>query len=250
MHMVKRLHILTLILCLVLLSAGCGGKTTRGTANDMEAAQAIVDESLHVLERSLKDDANGSLAALISRAKGVMVIPAIGDVSFLFSLGGGNAVVLANTDGGWTGPVFLSKGTAGFGLQAGVSKQSGLMLFMHEDDVRYLLRTGAVLKGQARLTFLTTDYKANETPDFYESGDVIFVGERSGLYAGMAVNGGGFSDRTGLNEAYTGVEGGGPLTILYKEKSVPDGAKALRDALPDAAERGATKKDGIEIPSS
>ena len=166
--------------------------------------------------------------------------------------------MLANTDTGWTGPVFLSKGTVGFGAQAGISKQSGIMLYMHEDDVRYLLRTGGVLRGQARAIILSADYKGNETPEFSESGDVYFVGENSGLYAGIAIDGGGFSDRTGLNEVYSGVEGGGPLAILYENGSMPDGAQKLRDMLVQAGMDGekrvsshvATKKAGTEVPSN
>lgn len=258
MHMGNRLSFLLTIIVSALLLAGCGGKSTRGASNDAATAQALVDESTRVLAGYLEKDADGTLKGLIARAKGIMIIPAIGDVSFLFSIGGGNAIVLANTASGWTGPVFLSKGTAGFGFQAGISKQSGLFLYMHEDDVRYILRTGAVIQGQARAIILSADYKGNETPEFYESGDVYFVGEHSGLYAGIAIDGGGFSDRTSLNEVYTGVKGGGPLAILYKEGSMPDGAQKLRDMLVQAGNAGKnavtsdeeTKMDGTNVPSN
>jgi len=254
----NRHYLILAVILSGLFLAGCAGKSTRGKANDAAVAQALVDEATQVLSQSLDKDENGVLKGLIARAKGIMIIPAIGDVSFFFSLGGGNAVVVANTDNGWTGPVFLSKGTAGFGFQAGVSKQSGLMLYMHEDDVRYLLKTGAVIQGQARAILFTSDYKGNETPEFYESGDVFFVGEHSGLYAGIAIDGGGFSDRTGLNEVYSGVEGGGPIAILYKVGSMPSGAQPLRDMLNQAGIDGEkvsasgvkNKKDGTEVPSN
>jgi lipid-binding SYLF domain-containing protein len=254
----KRHYLILAVIVTGFLLAGCAGKTTRGKTSDMAVAQALVDEATQLLGQSLDNDERGTLKRLIARAKGIMIIPAIGDVSFLFSVGGGNAIVFANTDTGWTGPVFLSKGTAGFGLQAGVSKQSGLMLYMHDDDVRYLLNTGSVLQGQARAVLLTLDYKVNETPEFQESGEVYFVGERSGLYAGIAIGGGGFSDRIGLNEVYSGVEGGGPIAILYEVGSMPTGAQRLRDMLKQAVidEKkvsfpGVTKeKDGTEVPSN
>lgn len=233
------------------LLAGCGVKTTGGAASDRATAQALVDEATQMLADSLDADAQGVLHKLIRDAKGVMVIPAVGDISFIFSLGGGNAVLVADTDKGWAGPVFMSKGTVGFGLQAGVYKQSGILLFMHGDDVRYLVETGTVFKGQARLVVLTTDYEYNETPEFYESGDVYFVGERSGLYAGVAMGGGGFSDRPGLNEAFTGVQGGGPETILYDRGVRPHGAERLFELL-DRAGRSVSlekEKDGTLVPS-
>lgn len=244
----------------LLLMAGCASKTTRGSEQDKAVAMELVDEAVQVLETSLEKDADGHLRQLLTDAKGVMVIPAMGDASLLVSFGGGNAVLLAKTDVGWTGPVFMSKGTVGYGLQAGVSKQRGLMVYMHEDDVRYLLSTGAVLQGDARLTFLTTNYQYNETPEFYESGDVFFVGERSGLYAGAGVDTGGFTDRVVLNEALTGVEGGGPRAILFEKKVQPEAARRLRELLTEAGIEGkameadasdtAKEKDGTEVPSN
>lgn len=227
----KRFQAIVLMVLLVMSLMGCAGKSTRGTSGDQQTAQALVDEAGTVLERILDGDRNETLNKLITQSKGIMIIPEIGDVSLIFSIGGGRAIVLANTDVGWSGPVFLSKGTVGFGAQAGVSRQSGLMLFMHEDDVKYLMQTGAVLQGQARATILSSDYKANETPEFYESGDVYFFGEKTGLYLGIAIDGGGFSDRVKLNEAYSGVEGGGPRAILYEDKKQPAGAQKLRDLL-------------------
>lgn len=227
-----------LILGLVLM-VGCAGKTTRGADGDIAAANALVDEAANVLETTIRNDHEGVIRKMIDKAKGVLIIPAIGEASFLVSIGGGNAVLMASTDEGWTGPVFMTKGSVGFGFQAGVSKQSGIVLFMHEDDVRYMLLTGAILQAHARLIILNIDYEIHETDEFYESGNVYFVGERSGLYAGLAVNSGGFTDRTILNEVYTGVQGGGPRAILLEQKIQPEAAKRLRELLSQAG-------DGIE----
>ena len=247
----SRIQSFSIILLFLFLLSGCGVKSTGGTASDRATAQAMVDVASQMLQDSLDRDKEGVLRKLIGEAKGIMIIPAIGDVSFIFSLGGGNALLLANTDKGWTGPVFMSKGTVGWGLQAGVSKQSGLLLFMHEDDVRYVVQTGGVFRGQARIVAITTDYEYNETPEFYESGDVFFVGEYSGLYAGIALSGGGFSDRLSLNEAFSGVEGGGPRTILYDKGLQPYGAERLVSLLNQAGSSSQMEKekDGTEVPS-
>lgn len=243
MHMENRFRLFLIVIGLVAILCGCAGKSAsikgEDTAKHAAEAQRFVDEARTVLANALKTDTDGSLKELVSRAKGVMIIPSVADVSLLFSVGGGYGVVLANTDAGWTGPVFLSKGTFGFGAQAGFFKQVGVMLFMHEDDIRYLLKTGGIVRGQARAVILNGDFKANETPEFYQSGDVYFVGEHTGLYLGIAIDGGGFSDRVALNETYCGVEGGGPMTILYKKKVMPDGAQELRDMLESAGAKDA-----------
>lgn len=261
MHMGSRFYLFLAFVVLLTACFGCAAKTTRSRPGDAAAAQKLVDEAAVLLEDSLAKDVDGSLKQLLGRARGVMIIPGIGNVSFLFSVGGGYGIVMANTDAGWTGPVFLSKGTFGFGFQAGFAKQTGLLIFMHEDDVRYLLETGAILRGQARAVILNAELEANQTPEFFDSGDVYFVGDHSGLYAGIAIDGGGFSDRVALNEACSGVKGGGPLAILYKQKAQPEGARKIRDMLDAAREDGELavkeaagylekQKDGTEVPSN
>jgi lipid-binding SYLF domain-containing protein len=239
------------LLLLLALAAGCAAAASRGATTDRGTAQALVDEATGMVEKSLKNDKDGRLHRLIAEAKGVMIIPAVGDVSFIFSIGHGNALMTARTDKGWTGPVFMSKSSLGWGLQAGVSKESGLLLIMNEDDVRYILEKGAVLGGKARAVVLNAELDADQTPEFHESGKIYFVGERTGLYAGIALGTGGYSNRKGLNQAFSGVEGGSPETILFDRKLRPHGAERLLELL-DKAGSAAPKneKDGTEVPSN
>ncbi|WP_272700038.1 lipid-binding SYLF domain-containing protein [Desulfovibrio sp. Fe33] len=245
-----RVSYIVSVLLLLALLAGCGVTSAKNAATDRGTAQALVDESSGLLAQLLEDDKDGRLRRLLGEAKGVVILPAVGDVSFIFSLGGGNALLIARPGGEWTGPVFMSRTSVGMGFQAGVTKQSGLLVIMHEDDVRYILETGAVLRGQARIVALNAEYDVNETPEFYESGDIYFVGGRSGLYAGMALNTGGFSNRTGLNQAYSGVEGGAPDTILFEKKTRPHGAERLLELLDGTGSASPeNEKDGTEVPS-
>ncbi|EGB14162.1 hypothetical protein DND132_0947 [Pseudodesulfovibrio mercurii] len=247
---IRALNILSVALCLALL-AGCAVTASDGAATNRGTAQALVDEATGMVTHYLEKDETGRLHKLLHDARGIMIIPAVGDVSFIFSLGHGNALLAARTDAGWTGPVFLSKSSVGWGLQAGVSKESGLLLIMHDDDVRYILEKGAALRGQARIVALNADLEVNETPEFYKSGDIFFVGERTGLYAGMALNTGGYANRTALNQAFSGVEGGAPETILFDRQVRPHGAERLLGLLdrPDSVGRK-NEKDGTEVPSN
>lgn len=247
----RRFYLALALTALLAALVGCAVKSP-DSGTDRGTAQALVDESTRLLGDSLANDEDGRLHRLIARAKGIVLIPAVGDVSFFFSIGSGNALVTARTDDGWTGPVFMSKTTVGWGLQAGVSKQSGLLLVMDEEDLRYILKKGGVLRGQARVVALNVDQEYNETPEFQGAGKVYFVGARSGLYAGVALSGGGFSNRLGLNEAFTGVEGGSPETILFDRKLKPRGADRLLGMLAGAEASGAAQneKDGTEVPSN
>ena len=264
MYMSKYRHIFLVVLVLALL-VGCSGKSPRSSSVPSTKAQGIVDDCTETFREQLEGEQGDELKRAVAQAQGVLILDGLGDVSFFFSVGGGTAVLFAKTNEGWTGPVFLGKATGGIGIQAGVTKTSGAMVYMSEEDVRYMLETGAVLQGRAAITFLNKDYEKNRTQEFYEEGDVIFIGENSGLYAGAGVRGGGLGNREQLNEDYHGVADGNPEEILYEKKSMPAGASHLRDLLEMAA-AGAkdvpapksqgffiieeTKKDGTEVPSN
>lgn len=252
MLMKIRFFILAVTVLLSIFLVGCAGKSTGSTARDVASAQGIVDLATETLRASMEGEGKTVVPELIAKAKGIMIIPGMGSVSFFFSVGGGNAVMMARTADGWTGPAFLSKGTGGLGMQAGVTRTSGIILYMDEADVRYVLETGAVVQGQAAITFLDADFEGNRTPEFFETGDVVFIGDTSGLYVGIGVSGGGMSDRVGLNAAYHGVTDGSAENILYALSTVPEGAQPLRDLLATAEAAGAeaTKKDGTEVPSN
>ncbi|MUM78595.1 hypothetical protein GKC30_13220 [Pseudodesulfovibrio sp. F-1] len=249
-HLIRGVCIL--LMPLVLVACASRGTESGSGASAEATAQGLVDSAAHILQAGLDGEQGQELRQLLSQARGAMIVPGMGSVSFLFSLGGGNGLMLAQTDSGWTGPVFLTKGTGGLGMQAGVTRVSGIILYMRDEDVRYVLETGALLQGRAAITFLDADFEGNRTPEFVETGDVIFVGRTEGLYAGVGVSTGGLSNRTGLNAAYHRTADGRPEHVLFETGTVPDGARPLIDMLEDAAAQGreATKKDGTVVPSN
>lgn len=239
-----------------LMLAGCASK--QPGPRDASTAQAIVDEATRTLRTSLEGKHKEEVYKLLSEARGVMIVPSVGSFSLLFSVSAGNGVVMARTeDGRWNGPIFMTKGTGGLGVQAGVTNMSGLVIYMNDDDVHYMLDTGAVVQGQASITFLDKDYEGNRTDEFTQSGEIVFVGNISGLYAGIGVAGGGFRNRETLNAAYHGVQAEEPEQYLYNTEDVPHGAEHLLDLLnladtlaAKAAVDEAKKKDGTEVPSN
>ncbi len=248
-----------LALCLLSCLVGCAGKRSGVSDQDRTKAHALVVQATQTLEASLKGDRGEALRQVVARARGVMIVLDMGSVGFLFSLDTGNGVLLARTDAGWTGPVFLTEASGGFGMQAGVTRMSGVFVYTDEADVRYMLESGGIFQGRAGVTVLNTNFKGKDTPKFVESGDVFFVGSTTGLYAGAGVHGGGLISRESLNRAYYGIADGDPEAILFKGASAPEDALALRDLLAGAATAGSSaakdgtcdkkEKDGTEVPS-
>ena len=240
------------LLLILFLIAGCTARTTGIPERDAATARAMVTDAEQLLERHLAGKGGHELERLIRRAKGMLLIPSAGEFGFLLTLGGGSGVLLANIDNGWTGPVFMTHGAVGWGWQAGGYSQSGIILFMHEDDVRYVMETGFIFKGHARLVMFAADEEFGQSPEFRSTGDIYFVGNRAGLFAGVAFDTGGYSDRPVLNEAFSGVAGGDPEAVLYEVKARPEGAARLRELIGSAALAGALskEKDGAETPSN
>lgn len=252
MLMTLRFPFVCLLISCLIVVAGCAAKSDTAGRSNTGTAQQLVDEATATLHKELDDSSKPWLNKLISQAKGIMIIPGMGSVSFFFSVGGGNAVVLARTGYDWTGPVFMTKGSGGIGVQAGVTRTSGLILFMEEDDLRYVLETGAVLQGSASYTFLDYDKEINRTPEFQQTGRVVFVGDVEGLYAGAGINAGGFSNREGLNAAYHEITEGNPEAILFSGKPAPAAAFELVGLLNKAEQTAlqtTKEKDGTEVPS-
>lgn len=223
----NRIFILVLV---TLFMVGCAGRKSGGSSDaprDAAAAQQVVDESTQVLESFLKEDKHGVLKDLISRAKGVMIYPSLVNASFFFSVGGGNAMLMVRDGDRWAGPAFFSKASGGYGLQAGVERIQGVMLFAAEEDVKYAIEKGALLEGSASAAIVSADLQVNRTPPFSQAGDIAFYAHSAGLYLGIAVNAGGLSDRTHYNAAYHGVKDGNPNAVLFGDESVPAGADAF-----------------------
>jgi len=231
MHMERRLLLLAVLFAAVSLF-GCGPKTA--VAPSPVPGQELVNEAEAVFREQLESERGERLREYMANAKGVLIMPRIGSASLFLSVGGGKGIVMARTDKGWTGPVFLSKTEAGIGLQAGVTSDTAVFLFTHERDVRSVLDTGLIVRGNSDLVVLDGGIELNRTSDFPSTSQVMYSGSKQGLYLGIGVTGGGMRNLVDLNASYNGVEDGDPSKVLYEFASMPAGAQGLRDLLTGA----------------
>ena len=232
-----------LALCLWALLPGCGGKRSTTPDQDAASAHALVATAHNTLESLLKGDRGDGLRKLLAMAEGVMIVPDMGSAGFLFSLDTGNGVLLARNGKSWAGPVFLTEASGGFGMLAGFKHVSGVFVYTSREDIRYVLESGGVFQGRGGITVFTSNLDFRDTPKFQEAGNVFFVGDTAGLYAGAGVHGGGLMNRDYLNKAYYGFGDGDPETILSKGFPAPEDGGRLRVLLGDAAEKGAADED-------
>ena len=94
--------------------------------------QNLVDKARITVDDMKRDKEFGNAQALLHRARGIMIVPALVKGGFFFGGEGGEGVLLARGQGGWSQPAFYTMASASFGLQIGL-EQSELVLIILSD---------------------------------------------------------------------------------------------------------------------
>ena len=145
-------------------------------------ARDLVQQSSGVLDQMKRDP---ELAGLLQQARGVFVVPNYGRGAALVGASGGEGLLLARSDGGWSGPAFYDIGRISVGAQLGASGGSIAMLLMNEEALdRFGSQDDFSLDADAGLTLL--DYSARAQADVGEA-DVILWSDTEGAFAGAAL---------------------------------------------------------------
>ncbi len=145
-------------------------------------AQRHVEDAIQAVARML---AEPRLAALLDRAKGVLIVPRYAEGGFIVGGSGGVGVLLAHTHRTWTDPVFYRVGGVSIGLQLGGASGPIALLLMSEKAVQKFqdsLSTWS-LGGRAGLTVARFSQQTSHPAG---SLDVIVWSRVQGLFGGVA----------------------------------------------------------------
>jgi lipid-binding SYLF domain-containing protein len=175
-------HFMAALVGVLVLATGC---TTTGPGRDPEARRqninAGVDTALANLSRT---DPNAQ--QLISRARGVLVFPAVLEAGFIFGAWQGDGAL---RKGGKT--VSFHRTTGGsFGLQAGAQSTAVILLFMTDDALaRFESSRGWTAGVDASVTVLSVGANAQMTSTTAQQPVIGYVLSNQGLMAGVTVDG-------------------------------------------------------------
>ena len=210
----------TLFSTIVVLFLGIAivGATEQDTVN--RSAQTV-REFRHMPEKGLPP-------TIIRHAKGLAILSVV-KAGFIFSGKGGEGVVIARTNHGWSGPSFIGTGGAGWGLQIGAEVTDFVIVLNNDAAVRAFSRGGNVTIGgdvSAAAGPVGRSAEAAVTPTA-----AIYTYSRSkGLFVGVSLEGAVIGTRKGANDKYYGR----PVTaadILHGRVVPPAGAASLRAAV-------------------
>jgi lipid-binding SYLF domain-containing protein len=164
---------------------------------------------------------------ILRNARGLAIMRVV-KVGFVVSGKGGDGVVIARTDGGWSGPSFIGTGGAGWGLQIGGQVTDFVFVLNNRDAVRAFSRGGNITLG-GDVSAAAGPVGRNVAASVAPKAAVYTYSLSKGLFAGASLEGAVLVTQQGKNESYYGR----PVTanqILTGKVAAPAGSAGLRKA--------------------
>jgi lipid-binding SYLF domain-containing protein len=171
---------------LIILMAASGiiaAATKNEPAERIRAAAEVFTEIQGTKDKGVPD-------ALLNKANGIIIVPALKRAGFVIGAEYGKGVFVARLPNGhWSGPSTVRVEGGSFGLQIGAGETDLIMLAMNEDALKQLMKTGVKLGGDlmAAAGPLGRDVGAATTP--IPASGLLAYSRARGVFAGATVNG-------------------------------------------------------------
>lgn len=142
----------------------------------LKAAQALKQMKS---EPELKD--------LLSRSKGLFIVPSYGHAAATIGVRGGEGVLVGHQNGTWSRPLFYDVGGVSLGAQLGAEGGTIAMLLMSAASLHpFETDNSFSLNAAAKLTFV--DYSAVASRPLDRPEDVVFWSDTKGAFAGATLS--------------------------------------------------------------
>jgi lipid-binding SYLF domain-containing protein len=197
-------------------------------------AQAATDEEA-MIERSMKVLAELQAMPdlripdlLLSRAEGIIILPANVKVGLIFGARFGNGVMLVrNPDRTWSNPVFVSSGGGSWGFQAGGQVADIVLVLTTRESIEGITDGKLTLGADASAAAGPVGRTAMASTSVTFDAEVYAYSKSQGLFAGVSLEGNGiFIGKKANKRFYTGSDPSA-AAILASKTPPPSPAPAL-----------------------
>ena len=154
--------------------------------------EATIDQALVVLRelQAMPDTRIPDL--LLSKAEGIIILPANVKVGLMFGARFGNGVMLVrNADRSWSNPVFVSTGGGSWGLQAGGQVSDIVLVLTTRDSVEGITDGKLTLGADASVAAGPVGRTAMASTSVTFDAEVYAYSKSQGLFAGISLEGNG-----------------------------------------------------------
>jgi len=190
--------------------------------------QDDVDRAVSIVERFEAISENAIPPAILHDAKGLAILN-VTKAGFIVSGRGGTGVVIARTEGGWSGPSAIGAGGIGAGFQAGVQVTEYIIVLNTQEAVNAFTKGSNFTLG-ANLSAAVGPVGRSAEAGVTLQAAMYTYSRSQGIFAGVSLEGTVIATRYEVNEAYYG-KAVYPSDILEGKIKPPPGAQKLIDLL-------------------
>jgi len=163
---------------------------------------------------------------LMSRAEGLIILPANVKVGLIFGARFGNGVMLVrNEDRSWSNPVFVSTGGGSWGFQAGGQVSDIVLVFTTRDSVEGITDGKLTLGADASVAAGPVGRTAMAGTSVTFDAEVYAYSKSQGLFAGVSLEGNGIFIAKKANRRFHGTDSA--ADILAARSPAPPPAPEL-----------------------
>lgn len=205
---------------------------TQQQARASDTPQATVDRAALSVEDIFGNSSQRAvLSGNLSKARAVMVCPAMFRVSIGFGGAHGSCVLLArDARGSWSDPAFYKLSAASMGIQFGVQSSQILFFIMTDRGLQALLDSQLQLGTNAGASFANMSTAVASANAGASNTDILVAQRSQGVFAGASLGGSKLTVNSDVNREYYG-QTVGPEEIVVSMRVNNPGADPLRRIL-------------------
>src|SRR3954470_5244188 len=187
-----------ILIILVAASGIIAAATKNEPAERIRAAAEVFTEIQGTKDKGVPD-------ALLNKANGIIIIPALKRAGFVIGAEYGKGVFVARLPNGhWSGPSTVRVEGGSFGLQIGAGETDLIMLAMNEDAVTQLMKTGVKIGGDVMAAAGPIGREAQAATTPIPAAGLLAYSRSRGVFAGATVDGTTLRSDDGDNAAIYG----------------------------------------------
>lgn len=213
------------MLCsLLLVAVGAFAAAAPGVADTLNERVAAANEVLQDLQRIPEQAIPPNL---LNSAYAVAVLPNVVKGGLIVGGSYGKGVLMVRqSDGSWSNPVFVKLIKIGIGWQAGVQGADLVLVFKSRRGVENIASGAFTLGGDMSASAGPVGRTAQAMTDGEFTSGIYAYARSRGLFAGISIDGGAITIDDAANTEWYGSAANGNAARIFADKSVPTPAAA------------------------
>jgi len=190
--------------------------------------QSLVDQSLDTARKVITGRDFPDALKMMSKARGVLIIPELVQGGFILGAAGGRGVMMARaTTNDWSYPAFYGMGSGSIGLQIGGKVSQIVFIILSEKGLMAMLDHKFKVGAEAGVTMVAVGAGFEGATTAAAGADILAFANSNGLFAGASLEGSYIDSDDDWNALYYGAGATGRAIVLDRRYSNP-GAEPIR----------------------